>query len=173
MGLALWGKPQKLHRLEALRIKLFGRERRELRRVVRTATAEQRAVLRAQVILLAADGLSNCEIAIELKSDLKTVRKWRSRFFDSRVEGLEDLPRSGRPSLFEASQRQEVFTLATRPPPAPLARWTVELLAEHLVDSGIVPCISRETVSFWLRTVTAPLLAAYPSRRTCDAITIL
>lgn len=152
IGLSLSWKPHCPHRLEALQIKLLGRERRELRRIARTATAEHREVVRAQIILLAAEGLSNCEIAGELGKDLKTVRKWRGRFFESRIKGLLDLPRSGRPCCFEASQRQEVFTLVTSSPPAPLARWTVGLLAEHLVTTGIVPCISRETVSYWLRT---------------------
>lgn len=109
-------------------------------------------VLRARIVLLAADGLNNSEIAEELVCDLKTVRKWRGRFHRQRLEGLDDLLRSGRPAVFEASQRQEVFTLATSAPPHPLGRWTVDLLAEHLVDSGIVPSISRETVSLWLRT---------------------
>lgn len=119
---------------------------------MRAATAEHREVVRAEVILLAAEGLTNCEIAVELDKDLKTVRKWRGRFFESRMQGLLDLPRSGRPSCFGASQRQEVFTLATSSPPAPLGRWTVDLLVEHLVSSGTVPCISRETISYWLRT---------------------
>lgn len=152
IGFSLWGKPRSQHRLEALPVKLLGRERRELRRIVKAATAEHREVIRAQVVLLAADGLSNSEIAVELDKDLKTVRKWRGRFCESRIQGLLDLPRSGRPPCFEASQRQEVFTLVTSSPPAPLARWTIALLAEHLVSSGIVPSISCETVSFWLRT---------------------
>lgn len=102
--------------------------------------------------MLAAQGLNNSQIGADLEVDFKTVRKWRSRFHDHRVDGLDDLPRPGRPLVFEASQRQELFTLATSAPPRPLGRWTVDLLAEHLVESGIVPCISRETVSFWLRT---------------------
>ncbi len=152
LGLQLWTRSISPHRLSAVRIKLLGRERRELNRIVRASTAEQRIVQRARIVLLAAQGLNNSQIGDDLEVDLKTVRKWRSRFHDHRVDGLDDLPRPGRPLVFEASQRQELFTLATSAPPRPLGRWTVDLLAEHLVESGIVPCISRETVSFWLRT---------------------
>lgn len=152
LGFQLWTRSISPHRLSAVRIKLLGRERRELNRIVRASTAEQRIVQRARIVLLAAQGLNNSQIGADLEVDFKTVRKWRSRFHDHRVDGLDDLPRPGRPLVFEASQRQELFTLATSAPPRPLGRWTVDLLAEHLVESGIVPCISRETVSFWLRT---------------------
>lgn len=153
LGLLHWTRFVRPPRpLEPVQLKLRGRERRELNRIIRAATAEQRLVLRARIVLLAADGLNNSEIAEELLCDVKTVRKWRWRFHVYRMEGLDDLVRPGRPVVFEASQRQEVFTLATSAPPHPLGRWTVDLLAEHLVESGIVPAISRETVSLWLRT---------------------
>jgi len=84
--------------------------------------------------------------------DVKTVRKWRDRFAAVGLEGLWDAPRSGRPPEFTATQRHDVFAALAGPPPFPYARWTVDLLANHLVDQGIVPSIGRETVSLWLRS---------------------
>lgn len=136
----------------ATRITLRGKERRILQRVVRAHTSEQRYVLRARIILRASLGDNNCKIADELAVDLKTVRKWRDRFAASRLEGLWDAPRSGRPEQFSATQRLEVFTALVGPPPLPYSRWTVDLLANHLVETGIVPTIGRETVSLWLRS---------------------
>ncbi len=134
------------------RITLRGRERRILKRVVRAHTSEQREVLRARIVLLAALGNNNSRIANELNVGVQTVRKWRDRFAAARLEGLWDAPRSGRPAQFSSAQRHEVFTLLVGPPPFPYARWTVDLLANDLVARGIVPSIGRESVSLWLRT---------------------
>jgi transposase len=136
----------------ATRITLRGSERRTLQRVVRAHTSEQRMVLRARIVLLAQLAWNNGQIVDELGCDLKTVRKWRDRFAASRLEGLWDCPRSGRPSQFTTSQRHDVFAAVVGPPPSPYARWTVDLLANDLTERGIVPSIGRETVSLWLRT---------------------
>jgi len=136
----------------ATRITLLGKERRELKRIVRAHTSEQRMVLRARIVLLAAAGLNNCQIADELGCDVKTVRKWRDRFAELRLEGLWDSHRDGRPPKFTTTHRHDVFAALVGPPPPPYARWTIDLLANHLVEQGIVPSIGRETVSHWLRT---------------------
>lgn len=137
---------------EATRITLVGKERRTLQRVVRAHTSEQREVLRARIVLDAAKGHNNSQIADELGCDLKTVRKWRDRFAALRLEGLWDAPRAGRPPKFTSTQRHDVFAAVVGPPPSPYARWTVDLLANQLVEKKIVPAISRETVSLWLRS---------------------
>lgn len=136
----------------ARRLVLRGAERRELGRITRAHTSEQRMVLRASIILLCGRGQTNSQVADELATSVKTVRKWRERFAFDRMEGLHDESRSGRPPSFDSGQRHEVFSLAVSPPPPPFARWTVDLLAEHLVVRGWVKAISRETVSMWLRT---------------------
>ena len=119
---------------------------------MRAHTSEQRFVLRAHIVLLASQGLNNCQIADELHCDVQTVRKWRDRFALKRVDGLWDAPRSGRPQRFTSSQRHDVFAALVGSPPFPYARWTVDLLANELVAKGIFPSISRETISLWLRT---------------------
>lgn len=132
-------------------ISLHGKERRELKRVYRAHTSQCRMVLRAGIVLLAAIGLSNLAIARELDCDPKTVRKWRDRFAARRMEGLEDLPRPGRPESFSSPQRHEVFTLMVGTPPPPYTSWTLDLVVNELIDRGIVSTISRETISKWLR----------------------
>jgi transposase len=132
---------------------LRGSERRQLQRLVRRHTAEQRQVLRARIILYAALGLDNLFIARKLACDPKTVRKWRCRFVRDRLAGLEDAPRSGRPRSFSVGQRHELFTLVVGEPPKPYTTWTMTLLADELIGRGIVTTISRATISEWLRTV--------------------
>lgn len=85
---------------KSIPIELTEDERTKLESMVRKATASQRDVFRARIILEAACGASNREIAKKLDSDRVTVRTWRKRFFKKRLEGLEDQPRTGRPLTF-------------------------------------------------------------------------
>lgn len=57
-------------------------------------------VTRAQMMLLAARGLRNDQIAARLNCRREVVSQWRKRFFETRLSGLEDLPRRGRPPTF-------------------------------------------------------------------------
>jgi len=56
--------------------------------------------MRAKVVLLAADGLSNKEIGQLLQLPRQIVSKWRKRFFEERLAGLQERPRRGRPRIF-------------------------------------------------------------------------
>jgi len=81
-------------------IDLSGSEKRRLETMTRQYTSPYYQVVRAKVILLAAEGLRNDEIAGRVSLPRQIVSKWRKRFFEERLEGLEDLPRSGRPPTF-------------------------------------------------------------------------
>jgi hypothetical protein len=61
-------------------------------------------VMRAQMVLLAAQGLRNDQIAARLNCRREVVSQWRKRFFESRLRGLEDRPRRGRPPTFPPSR---------------------------------------------------------------------
>jgi transposase-like protein len=75
-------------------------EARELRRRAAQYTRPHREVIRAKVILLAADGHSDCEIARRLDCTGKTAGKWRRRFAQEGLAGLDERPRPGRPRSF-------------------------------------------------------------------------
>jgi len=75
-------------------------EKKYLSSLARKYTAPYRDVIRAQVILLTAEGLENKEIGKKLNLPRKTVSKWRKRFFYKRQRGLADEPRAGRPFIF-------------------------------------------------------------------------
>lgn len=135
-----------------VRVSLVGAEKRELRRVIQAHTSEQRLVLRANIVLLAYLGRSNCEIAEELHCDLKTVRKWRDRFVDSGLMGLLDKARSGRPPTFTTHEKHAVIAKVLGVPPLPFNSWTLDLLRDALMKEGLVQAISPETLSHWLRT---------------------
>jgi hypothetical protein len=82
------------------RIELSEGEERELVRRARQQTRAYREVLRAKIVLLAAEGLDNAEIARRLDTTREAVSRWRKRFCEERLQGLEDRPRSGRPRRF-------------------------------------------------------------------------
>jgi hypothetical protein len=75
-------------------------EAQELQRRASRYTLPYFQVVRAQMILLAAQGLSNQEIATRLQTRREVVCLWRKRFFEQRLEGLEERPRPGRPRAF-------------------------------------------------------------------------
>lgn len=84
-------------------IELTDEQRATLEKRARTYSAEHREVVRAKIILLAANGLGNSEIARRLDTSPQLVRKWRKRFSEEGLPGLEDRPRSGRPRSFSPS----------------------------------------------------------------------
>ena len=89
-----------MSRISPYIINLTDEEAQVLRRRSRKYTLPYFQVLRAQMILLAAEGLQNDEIADQLNTRREVVSKWRKRFFYERLEGLEERSRPGRPRAF-------------------------------------------------------------------------
>ena len=85
-------------------IVLTPKERRALEVRARQYTLSYRDVVRAKIVLLAAEGLENKEIGERLDMPRPIVSKWRKRFFRERLAGLEDRSRIGRPSVFSPSR---------------------------------------------------------------------
>ncbi len=119
----------------------------------RAARGQHRDVVRARIVLAAAQRRSNMAIAAELAIAVDTVRKWRKRFAAYRLPGLEDRPRSGRPRSFTPVQVAQVKALACTPPAeadVPLSRWSSTDLADQAIARGLVAAISPSTVRRWL-----------------------
>jgi transposase len=109
--------------------------------------------IRATIVLLAAGGLPNAQISARLGIGVDTVRVWRGRFAARGLEGLVDLPRSGRPSRFTPVQVAQVKALACQLPVragVALSRWSCPELAREVVARGVVAAISASTVRRWL-----------------------
>jgi transposase len=81
-------------------IDLSKEERHELENRARKYTSPYRDVIRAKIILLAAEGLSNDVIASRLDTPRQIVSKWRQRFYRKRLPGLDEQHRGGRPARF-------------------------------------------------------------------------
>jgi transposase len=96
---------------------------------VASPTSEQRLVKRAQVGLLAEEGLTNEEIAPLAGLSPHKVGKWRRRIAEEGIEGLADRPRAGGPRRYGHDERLRVFQTACSPPPQGETHWTVRSLA--------------------------------------------
>ena len=81
-------------------IALSEEERAELKHRAACYTRPHREVLRAKLVLLAAEGATNTEIGEQLGMTRKSVGRWRKRFCEQGIEGIEDLKRTGRPRRF-------------------------------------------------------------------------
>lgn len=75
-------------------------QRQELEARARRYTLSYREVMRAKIVLMAAEGLDNDEIAARLDTHREIVSKWRKRFYEQGLVGLEERLRGGRPASF-------------------------------------------------------------------------
>jgi transposase len=120
----------------AAAIDLSAEEERELRAVLRTPSASQQQAMRARIVLRAADGATNTQIAAEVGVSLPTVGLWRRGFCERGLDGLVDAPRSGRPRQIHDDEVQRVLAKTLEPPPDGTTHWSVRRLA---AATGISP----------------------------------
>jgi hypothetical protein len=89
---------------------------------------------RAKILLLAAQGTSNTEIAQQVGCSRPTVILWRHRYTQAGLDGLDDKPRPGRPQTVRRDRRAEILAVTLSPPPEHLGvtHWSSRLLADQL-----------------------------------------
>lgn len=115
-------------------ILLSSAEKQTLERWRRAHKSEQRVAERARIILLAAQGRSNLEIAAQLATRPARVSKWRTRFARQRLAGLADEARPGKPRQYDAESEKRILQKLDEAPPRGHATWTGQLLAKALGD---------------------------------------
>ena len=155
-----------------------------LERLLRQHSSPQALVRRIQIVLAAASGLPNEQIALQLATSPKTVRRWRARWSvaqadlaaaeaDERAlrtrvaELLADAPRPGAPTTFTAEQIVHIIAIACTPPSdsgRPIDAWTRRELADEAEKRQIGASISARSVGRFLKTgrpqaAPQPLLA--------------
>jgi putative transposase len=138
----------------ATRVVLSEKEQEALTQITRRHRSEQQVALRARIVLAAAQGQSNAQIARELGINVDTVRLWRDRWArlqESDVETLsvaqrlQEAPRPGAIPKFTAEQRCQMAALACEAPAKagrPISQWTGREIAEEMAARGIVEQIS-------------------------------
>jgi len=127
-----------------VQIKLSGDERKTLQRWGRRHSSAQALALRCRIVLAAAEGRTNTDIAEDLKVNPSTVSKWRRRFATDRLDGLVDAPRPGAARTIgdDVIEAVLVETLETTPPDA--THWSTRgLAAKHGISHQTVAEIWR------------------------------
>lgn len=133
----------------ARQITLTTAERRRLTTLAYSRKAPYQQVVRGRIVLDAARGDSNAQIARRRGLTVDTVRLWRGRYADDGLPGLKDRQRSGRPARFSPVQVAEVKALACQLPAetgVPLSRWSCPDLAGEAVNRGLCTTISASTI---------------------------
>jgi putative transposase len=147
----------------ATQVILNEKEGEELERITHRHRSEQQQVLRARIVLAAAEGRSNAQIGRDLAVNVDTVRLWRDRWVGLQgigletlrvVERLQDAPRPGAPARITAEQRCQIAALACEAPSRagrPISQWTGREIADELKVRGILEQISPRHASYLLK----------------------
>ncbi len=154
-------------------ITLSASERQDLLALTHAHRTPQQLALRAQLVLAAAAGANNAQIARQFAVTVDTVRLWRSRWLGlqaipradlSLAERLTDVPRSGRRSQISAEAVCHIAALACEAPSLsgrPISHWSAREVAEEIVARGILPQISpRHAARLLKRGISSRIASA-------------
>lgn len=128
-------------------MELTAEERESVEALTRRGTVSARRMKRALVLLAAAEGGPDEQIAARARVHRATVERLRKRFVEEGLEAaLSEHPRPGKERLLDGKQEAYLVALACSTPPHGRTVWTMQLLADRLVELNIVESISDETV---------------------------
>lgn len=142
-------------------------ERQELEALTRRHSTPQQVALRARIVLAAADGVNNGQIARQFVVSLDMVRRWRERWLALQpaaveelpiAERLTDAPRPGKPVRITAEQVCQIVALACETPSRserPISQWSSRELADEIKQRGIVDQISGRHAARLLKRGTS------------------
>jgi len=129
---------------------LGAEQREQLQSWSRRAKTGQALAMRSRIVLLAADGVSNTEIARRQGCSLPTAGKWRQRFLDGGLDGLLDEPRPGTPRKLSDRQVEQVLTRTLESQPEAATHWSTR-------DMAKATGLSQSTISrIWRAFSLAP-----------------
>ncbi len=143
------------------RVKMTDEERVQFLLLIRQGKIPARALRRAHILLRAAEGAFDHESTGALYVSLRTVQRVRQRFAEASLEDRLDrafttLPRPGSHPKLDAHGEAFLVALACSQPPEKREHWTMQLLADRLVELGIIEAMSDETVRCKLEKTLKP-----------------
>lgn len=106
-------------------------DRKELESWLRSRKVSRSLAERARIVLLATEGMSVARISERLQVTRPTVYKWRQRYQEKGVEGLQDRPRSGRPTRLTEAKIKRILQLTTERVPKEATHWSTRLMAKY------------------------------------------
>jgi len=127
-------------------VDLTAEERTTLEELLQKGKSSARKLTRVRILLQADEGFTDEEIATALEVGIATVERTRQRFVEKNLEARNELPRPGGQCKLSGKQEAHLVAVACTPAPTGQARWTLQLLADKVVELGFVESIARETV---------------------------
>ena len=156
--------------LRAAPVTVLPEEREVLEQLLRAHSTPQQLVMRARLVLQAADGVGVRESAREVGVWPKTARYWRRRWRQgargrSTAERLADAPRSGKPPTYTAEQICAIVAMTCEKPSEsgrPISQWSQREIADEAIRRGLVPNVSQRSVGRFLkkRLTSNPIASA-------------
>ncbi len=147
----------------ARKIEISEADHKELKRWSLSQTMESRYVLRSKIILMSLDNCKLREISSRLGITEATANKWRNRFREDGIEGLDDLLRSGKPPVISAETKAEVIRLACSPAEDGYTNWSQQRIADKCgISKSLVQKILSEAdikphkIKYWCGKTTDP-----------------
>ena len=116
----------------AVAIELTVEERAQLEAWSRRRSSSQALALRSRIVLVAAEGPNNTQIAARLGIAVSSVHKWRNRFAEHRLDGLVDEPRPGRPRTITDAKVEEVIVRTLETTPEDATHWSTRSMAREV-----------------------------------------
>lgn len=150
-------------RTKQYRVDLSDEERARLLLLTRQGWAPARTVLRAHILLRASEDAFDDDTAAALHTSVNTVQRARRRYAEAGLDhALYDRPRPGGTPKLDAKGEAQLIALACSKPPEGRAVWTMQLLADKLVELHVIDNISDESVRRTLGKKPAQALAGRP-----------
>jgi transposase len=139
-------------------VKLLEAEKQKLRELIRKGASKARVITRAHTLLLADENRTDQHIADALHVGGATVERTRKKFVEGGVDkALSELPRPGQKRKLDGKQEAMVIALACSDPPQGRECWTMQLLADRVVELKMVDSLCDETVRRVLKkTLSSP-----------------
>ena len=127
-------------------VELTSKERSELEQMLRGGKYSTREITRARILLKAEEGLSDEEIVEAVEISRPTVERTRKRFLEERLGALNERARPGRERLLNEKTEARLIAEACSKAPEGRERWTLQLLADRVVELKLVESCSADTV---------------------------
>jgi len=135
-------------------VNLKDEDRADLNQLIRRGKASARSLTRARILLMADEGRSNKEIAEVLRTTEPTIIQIKKRYCQEGLESaINEKPRSGAPAKIDGTIEAQVTLLACSQPPEGRSSWTLQLIADKLVEMEVVDSISAMSIYRSLKKV--------------------
>jgi transposase len=149
---------EQTQKTEKYRVQLSDEEQRTARRLTATGKRSARTIKRAAILLMAHAGQRDEAIQAALHTSLSTIHRIRKRYVEAGLESaVAEKPRPGRPVAFDGKVEAQMIAIACSKTPTGRKHWTMQLIADRIVELNTVEHISDESVRLRLKKVRSSL----------------